>query len=69
MEIGEGPRDTVTVSLPVPQFAPVSIIPAMFHTRSFILLLALSEGQMSKAWEPSKKAIHCLISGEPRTEK
>jgi len=69
MEIGEGPSGTVTVSRPVPQFAPVSIFPAMLHTRSFILLLILSEGQMSKAWEPSKKAMLFQISGEPWTER
>ena len=48
MEAGEGPSGTVTVSLPVPKFAPVSIIPAILHTRSFTLLLILAEGQMSK---------------------
>jgi hypothetical protein len=69
METGEGPSGTVTVSLAVPQFAPLSIIPAMLHTRSFILLLILSEGQMNKAWEPSKKAMLFQISGEHQTEE
>jgi hypothetical protein len=59
----------VTVSLPVPHFAPDSIIPAKLHILSFILLLTLSEGQMSKDWEPSKKAMLFQISGEHRTEK
>jgi hypothetical protein len=69
METGEGPSGTVTVSLPVLQFDPVSVIPAMLHTRSFILLLILSERQMSKAWEPSKKAMLFQVSGEHQTEK
>jgi hypothetical protein len=69
MEIGEGPSGTLTVSLPVPQFAPVSVIPAKLHICSFILLLILSEEQMNKGWGPSKKAMLYQISGENWTEK
>ena len=43
------------LSLPILQSSPVSTIPPLFHTHSFILKVLLSEGQAGEAWVPSKK--------------
>ena len=38
---------------PSTSLPPVSIVPPMLHTHSFIYMLLLREGQTGEAWEPS----------------
>ena len=45
------------LQIPVLRFSPVSTIPPLLHTHSFILILLLSEGQAGKAWELSNKGM------------